>query len=153
MIRPRTSWALTALVCAVLLLGGCPSAANRLAIQQCQFNVRDLAVHGYGPLEIELLVTLGVHNPNDIDVIVDQMDYTVYFEGRKVATGRTLDDVTIPKGREGDLPITLRVNVVDLGMASAALLRGHGLVKVRATYYVKLPWGRQPFPIDVERRI
>lgn len=142
-----------ALLLCLLAFTGCPSAAQRLAIKDCQFSVRDVNVRGFGPLEIELLVVLGVHNPNDIDVIVDQMDYTVYFDGRKIASGQTLDDVTIPEGHDNDLPVTMRLNMVYLGMASAGLVRGHGLVKVRATYYVQLPWGRQPFPVEVERRI
>ena len=144
---------LLAFVACAALCSGCPSRASREAIKQCHFTLRTIDVSGYGPLEVELLVTLGVHNPNDIEVVVDQMDYTVYLNGEKLTHGRTSQDITIPVGGNADIPISARLNAIELGRAAFTLLRGDDRVlKVRATYYIELPWGREPFPFEIERR-
>lgn len=141
---------LVALVLLSLASTGCPSAEARLALRQCQFSVHDIRIRGYGALAVELEVDLTIHNPNDIDVIVDQLDYTLYLNGRKFALGETTRDVTIPRGRDGILPITMRLNVIDLGLVAPTLIRGRDRVlEVKATYYVAVPWGRYPYPIEL----
>jgi LEA14-like dessication related protein len=154
-IRPvvRARLLLAALILGTLALSGCPSAEARLALRQCQFSVHDIRIRGYGALAVELEVDLTIHNPNDIDVIVDQLDYTLYLNGRKFALGETTRDVTIPRGRDGILPITMRLNVVDLGFIAPTLIRGKDRVlDVKATYYVAVPWGRYPYPIELRHR-
>ncbi len=138
----------------LLLLAGCPNPAQRLALQECQFTLRDISIKGYGPLEMDLLVTVGIHNPNDIDVIVDVLTYTAYINDKRLGSGETTQDVTIPRMRHADLPVSLKMNLVDVGYAGAAALRAsERVLRVEATYWVELPWGRRPFPVSVSRRL
>lgn len=152
------SWArrgLLAMVAGALLLGssGCPSVAARTAIVNCQFNVRSVRIPRITPFEVQLRVTLGVHNPNKIAVIVDRFDYVVLVDGRKLADGANQNDVRIPVNKSRDLTISVRANVVDAAAVVHRLRRGgKRTVTVRGTVYVKVPWGRYPFPVEVTRR-
>ena len=146
----RARLLLASLVLCTVALSGCPSAEARLALRQCQFSVHDIRVRGYGALAVELEVDLTIHNPNDIDVVVDQLDYTLYLNGRKFALGETTREVTIARGRDETLPITMRLNVIDPGLVAPTLIRGRDRVlDVKATYYVAVPWGRYPYPIEL----
>lgn len=140
---------------AILLLGvGCPNAEQRLALRECQFSLRDVSIRSFGGLELELLLTVGIFNPNDIDVIVDVVTYTVSVNGRRLGSGETDRDLTIRRGTREDLPVTLRLNLIDLGVAGASLRSSdQRLFRVDATYWVALPWGRKAFPVSFSRRL
>ena len=144
----------TLLLGALLLsmVAGCPSVQSRVAIKDCQFNLRDVRILKITPFEAKLAVKIGVYNPNDIEVIVDRFDYVVLVNGRRLADGANTHDLLIPVNGSGDVNLTVRANVVDAAVVIGRLRKGGKRVAtVRGTYYVRVPWGRYPFPVEVSR--
>ncbi|MFT5431522.1 MAG: LEA14-like dessication related protein [Myxococcota bacterium] len=147
MAGPRMRW--LGLAVGLMLLSGC-SIQNRIALKDCQFNVRNVAVQSLTPLELRLVVTLGIYNPNRIEVIVDRFDYVVLINNKRVVDGESTQDLRIGQNQTGDLPITVRANVVDATRIIIDMQRTkRRVVTVRGTYYIKVPWGEYPFPVEV----
>ena len=141
---------LTLMGLGLLVAPGCSGIANRVALKNCQFNVRNVQLGAVSPLEVNLTVTLGIYNPNNIEVIVDRFDYVVLINGQRVADGASARDLTIGVNQSGDLPISVRANVVDAAKVFVNLRRSRRRrVTVRGTYYVQVPWGRYPFPVEI----
>ena len=137
----------------MLLLSGCPSVAKRLALKDCQFSVVKVGLRSVRGLNVNLDVTLGVYNPNEEEVIVDRFDYTLLINRQRVAEGAMTRDVVIPVAQSRELPLSVRINVVDAARVGLALSRrGERGLRVRGTYYVRVPWGRHPYPLSFEHR-
>jgi LEA14-like dessication related protein len=151
--RMRRRVALLAVVLGIAALSGCPDVAARVAIKDCQFNVTNVQLRAVRGLNLHLDVTLGVFNPNKQTVIVDRFDYTVLLNGLKVADGAMQRDVEIPMHQSRDLPMSVRINAMDAARVGMALRRrGARRVALKGTYYVRVPWGRYPFPVDIQHR-
>lgn len=148
----RRALAILALA-AIVALTGCPSVAQRVAIKSCQFSLHGVEVVRITPLEVELAVTLGIYNPNDIDVIVDRFDYTALIDGRKLADGQSRDQVTIPVNHTRDLRVSVRAATTDAAAAVQRLLPGgEHTITFRGTSYIEVPWGVHEFPVEVSRQ-
>ncbi len=138
---------------AILALSGCPSVQKRLALKDCQFNVRGVTVDRITPFEAQLTVTIGVYNPNSIEVIVDKFDYTVLISGRKLADGVSQHGVAIPVNSSRDLKVSVRANVVDAAMAIQRLRGGaKRKITLAGTSYVRVPWGVFPYRFTVSKQ-
>lgn len=149
MNRTRT---LSRLLLALALLAsgaGCPSVAERVAIKNCHFNLRGLKIVNLSPFEVTLRLTIGVYNPNEIQVVVDRFDYTLFIDGLKAADGANRHPAQIPVRQQRDLVVDLRVNVTDAARVIPRLRAGgRHQAKVEGTVYIGVPWGEYPYPLS-----
>ena len=136
----------------IALLAGCPSVAKRVAIRNCQVNLQSVHIERFTPFELELRLTLGIYNPNDIEVILDRFDYVALVDGLRLADGQSRHGVTIPVSRSRDVDVMVRTNLVDAAQVAYRLKAGgQRTATLRGTVYVDVPWGEYPFPIEVSR--
>lgn len=135
-------------------LGLADAARVALAISQ-----RDLPL----AFQLHLLATNPEENTTDARLV--QMDWTLLIQDRETLTGAFEGDVLLPPGQPTDVPITVRLNMVDFFEGSAqdlvelALsLSGNGGepkdLALRATPVIDTPLGpmRYPQPITIVSR-
>ena len=141
-----------ALLLALPLCAGCPSVAQRVAIKSCQVNLRDVRIERFTPFELELRLTLGVYNPNSIEVILDRFDYVGLVDGLRLADGQSRHGATIPVNQSRDVDVHVRTNLLDAAQVANRLrMGGQHTATLRGTLYIDVPWGEHPFPIEVSR--
>jgi len=67
-----------------------------------------------GPLETRFAISLRVLNPNDRDIDLDGLDFTLDVNGRRLARGISSDGATIPRLSEGVVTIIATTTLFDL---------------------------------------
>lgn len=140
-------------IACLLVVTGCPSVQRRVAIRNCQFSVRNLEITRITPFKADFLLTVGVYNPNDIEVEVDRFQYAVLVNGHKVAEGWSKQELTIPVNQSRNLTVSLNANTLDVGVVIQRIKSGgRRVVQLRGTSFIRVPWGIHKYPFQVERR-
>jgi len=120
-----------------------------------------------GEVPLELTVHVGALNPveNDVTARLIQMDWTLLLEDRETVSGRVDREVVLPPGVEQDIPIGIRLDLVDffdrnagdlidLALAAAGAGGSPKRIAVRATPTIQTALGpiRYPQPITIVSR-
>ena len=103
---------LMVLCCALpLLLAACASLGG---MEPPEVSVVGLEPRPGGPLEQRFAVELRVLNPNERDLRVDGIDFTLEVNGSRLTRGVSSQEVTIPRLGEALLTVTATTTVFDL---------------------------------------
>lgn len=155
MRRSALNLFLASAACASLFLtSSCKFVDQRKAVKDCKFELKDVEVRDISLTDADLLVTLAVTNPNDLEVVVDRFSYKLWSDKHLIAEGwhRTTDK--IPAGETRDLALTMHAPLKGLGKGVLDQLRNRAGVTytLQATVYLKTVVGELEIPITVKKK-
>jgi LEA14-like dessication related protein len=110
-----------AAILAALLLAGCALAPK---FQTPQLSVADVQILGGDLWSQRLKVRMHVQNPNDRELPVRALEYTIEVEGQTFATGASTDAFIVPALGESDFDMNVTTNLA--GTVLKLLVRGSG---------------------------
>ena len=159
-MRPHLSWiplVALALVVGTPTLPGCSlfqAYAQRKAIEQAKFSLRNVQLLGLDLMGANLLVTIQLENPTTTDIVLDRLDYVLYVNDLKAFDGQVRDRLTVPAGQTRPLPIQLALAYADIGTQLRGLLAAGQVTswKLKGAAHFDTPVGTIDYPIELERR-
>jgi LEA14-like dessication related protein len=129
---------------------GCTELMKRVAVKELDFDLHKVSLVSYDLSTMKLKVDLKAYNPNDIDAVIDRLDYSFSINEKNAANGSTARKETVKAGKERILTTTLSVNYIDLGVAILDAVKNQDAdFKLSGTVYVDTPIGSISFPIDL----
>ncbi|OQX52493.1 MAG: hypothetical protein B5M53_08335 [Candidatus Cloacimonas sp. 4484_209] len=108
-------------VLAVLLLLifmlGCSEFMKRMAVKNLHFELAKVNLINYTPSDMTLKVDIDAENPNDIDGVIDRLEYTFLINNKDAVSGKTLNKVVVKAGEKKTFSTLLSINYLKLGTA------------------------------------
>jgi len=135
----------------------CTWIAQRKALAKCDFSLHAVKLVNADFSGFELEVKLKAQNPNDVDAVLDRLDYTLFMEGVEVAQGLVSEKHTIPKRGEGIITTRLKVKystipkMADVVMAAVANKKSR--IRMTGTVHFDTPLGTISHGIELERTV
>ena len=140
-----------------LLLGSCTWVAQRKALANCNFSLNGVALKNMDFNGFTLELRLNAENPNDVDAVLDRLDYTLFMEGLEVAQGTVSKKQTIPAGGKGVIRTSLTVKYSTVPklkeVVLPALQKRKSRVKVTGTVHFDTPIGTLSHDIAVQQTV
>ncbi len=153
--------ALLALAClalgaATLAHSGC-AALQTLNIVPPTYSLVDVTPHlNLGiPPSMDFDLTVGVDNPNPVELRVDHFDFNLFVNDNQVANGTSFDRIAVPARGIGNVRLSTHVtyqNIKTIFQQIVDLIQGnraHYGLRGNAAY--DTPIGRLTFPVTVAR--
>lgn len=143
----------TALLFLVVVLSlslGCSEFAKRMAVKELDFSLEGVNLVDYDMTYMTLNVDVMADNPNDIDAVIDRLDYSFEINNKNVANGTTARKVTVKANRSKSISTKMKVNYIELGAAVLEAVKNRTAdFRMAGTVYVETPIGAISFPIDL----
>jgi LEA14-like dessication related protein len=100
---PLRASAVLLLLVAALALPSCSS------VEEPKMTIRGVDFEGISTDGLEFVLSVEVSNPNAFGAVIDYVEYGVEVDRREVATGRQIDDVSVPAGATVDVDVPFAV--------------------------------------------
>ncbi|MGB9590501.1 MAG: LEA type 2 family protein [Candidatus Hydrothermia bacterium] len=135
----------------------CTWIAQRKALAKCDFSLHAAKLVNADFSGFELEVKLKAKNPNDVDAVLDRLDYTLFMEDVEVAQGVVSQKHTIPEHGEGIITTSLRVKystIPKMGdVVMAAVTKKKSKIRMAGTVHFDTPIGTISHDIEVEKTV
>ncbi|MCK4575968.1 LEA type 2 family protein [candidate division WOR-3 bacterium] len=129
---------------------GCTELMKRVAVKELEFNLKRVSLIDYDLSTMTLKIDLDAYNPNDIDAVIDRLDYSFYINEKNAANGTTARKETVKAGKEKIVSTTLRINYLSLGVAILEAVKDKKAdFRMEGTVFVETPVGAITFPIEL----
>lgn len=142
---------------ALIPLLSCVWIAQRKALAKCDFSLHAARLVNADFSGFELEVKLKAKNPNDVDAVLDRLDYTLFMEGVEVAQGVVSEKHTIPRGGEGIITTRLKVKYSTIpkmaDVVMAAVMKKKSKIRMIGTVHFDTSIGTISHGIEVERTV
>lgn len=123
---------------------------KRVAVKELEFNLKRVSLVDYDLSTMTLKIDLDAYNPNDIDAVIDRLDYSFYINEKNAANGTTARKETVKAGKEKIVSTTLRINYLSLGVAILEAVKDKKAdFRMEGTVFVETPVGAITFPIEL----
>ena len=135
-------------VCCLSL--GCSEFAKRMAVKDLDFDLKRVSLVDYDMTYMTLNVDVEADNPNDIDAVIDRLDYSFSINDKNVADGTTARKVTVKANKAKNISTKMKINYLSLGAAVLEAVKNKTAnFKMEGTVYVETPIGAITIPIDL----
>jgi len=136
----------------VALFSSCKTIDQRKAVKDCKFGLENVSIEGISLQDVHLRVDLITANPNDIKVIVDRFDYSLFVEDDiLVSTGEHKEKIEIEPQQKGRLEIDMIINSQEVGKALlASILAGDAQFLLVGTIHIETWIGTIDYPLEME---
>ena len=153
--RVRLRKAGVALLAAMLTaasLTACGVREKRENLKNCEFELDNVEVKTFSFTAVDLIVYVGVMNPNPSDVVVDRLKFDLYTGDNKVANGEQTQNTTIAAGQREVIQLNVSTTASQLGSTLMRALMTGGAVdyRVEGTVFLDTILGEIPYPISLE---
>lgn len=138
---------------AVILSSGCSAFRQLNTIKNLSYDLEGINMGMPAIGEFALLVDIGIYNPNDTEVEIRDMNYTVYVNDIKIGTGRSLDRMVIKKKDKTVYHTRIDLDMEDLKENYQTLLGSkefNAIVTGDVTFNTSV--GEHTFPFELKRR-
>ena len=156
-LAPPHNFPMRKFLVALIPLLSCTWIAQRKALANCDFSLHAVKLVNADFSGFELEVRLKAHNPNDVDAVLDRLDYTLFMEGVEVAQGVVSEKHTIPKHGEGIITTRLKVKYSTIPKMSdvvmTAVTKKKSKVRMTGTVHFDTPIGTLSHDVEVERTL
>ncbi len=98
----------------ILSLQGCAFLQKRLAVKDLKLDFQGVSVTALTLDKINLEVNLEAFNPNDVEAVIDRLDYTVFIENRRAMSGYTDRTYRISPHGKKVIKLNATIRLVDL---------------------------------------
>ncbi|MBU1207614.1 MAG: LEA type 2 family protein [Pseudomonadota bacterium] len=129
----------------LFLLSSCLS----LFLEKPTFTLKEIEIKRISFQEIDFLFGIEVQNPNQFDLKLRALEYTVYLSGQEVGKGRLEKEIKIVKAASTLVPVPLQTNLRSLGNPLALILAGKDLqYKIEGAAIIKASMGSTTIPFS-----
>ncbi len=129
----------------LFLLPSCLS----LFLEKPTFTLKEIEIKRISFQEIDFLFGIEVQNPNQFDLKLRALEYTVYLSDQEVGKGRLEKEITIVKAASTLVPVPLQTNLKSLGNPLALILGGKDLrYKIEGAAIIKASMGSATVPFS-----
>ncbi len=146
---------ITILIIVIVLLSSCTAYKQINAIKNLQYNFEGINVGMPSLGKIVLLVDIGIYNPNNIDVKIEEINYEIFIDDKKIAVGETEEDIVIKKNAKTTYSTKVKPELSELKENLPNIMMGLGnmkiLVKGDVTFNTSV--GAHTFPFSIERKM
>ncbi len=134
----------------VFLILSCSAIKERLAIKECKFSFLSANPHDFTFSDVKVDFALKVQNPNDVDAVLDKLDYTFYVNQTDVFSGTTGKGLKVSAGKSENFTTTVNLEYTKIGQAIVEALRFKtASYRIKAKAYVKTVIGEISYPVDI----
>ncbi len=126
------------LLLTLIFLGSCSFIQQRMAVKNLKFSYKGATIEALTIDRMNFIVNLEAYNPNQMDAIIDRMDYVIYFEGIRAISGSTSQSYEIKAQGRKVIPVSGTIMFVDLPDLFKAIKSSYGKSKVKITAELKL---------------
>lgn len=112
-IARRTTFTLTSLFLAIVLLGLAACAGLRPELEEPEFRLTRVEPIRLGVLEQRFRLTFAVDNPNSVSLPVRTLNYQVQVAGMDFAKGFSSEGFTIPARNTGEFTVEASTNLME----------------------------------------
>jgi len=135
-------------IIAIGLLFLLPSCLS-LFLEKPTFTLKEIEIKRISFQEIDFLFGIEVQNPNQFDLKLRALEYTVYLSDQEVGKGRLEKEITIVKAASTLVPVPLQTNLRSLGNPLALILAGKDLrYKIEGAAIIKASMGSTTVPFS-----
>lgn len=135
-------------VCCLSL--GCSEFAKRMAVKELDFSLNRVSLVDYDMTYMTLNVDVEADNPNDVDAVIDRLDYSFSINDKNVANGTTAQKVTVKANKSKNISTKMKINYIKLGAALLEAVKNKTAdFELEGTVFVETPIGAISFPIDL----
>ncbi len=135
-------------IIAIGLLFLLPSCLS-LFLEKPIFTLKEIEIKRISFQEIDFLFGIEVQNPNQFDLKLRALEYTVYLSDQEVGKGRLEKEITILKAASTLVPVPLQTNLKSLGNPLALILGGKDLrYKIEGAAIIKASMGSATVPFS-----
>jgi len=121
-----------------LSLQGCAFLQQRLAVKDLQLDFQSVSVKALTLDKIDLEVALEAFNPNDVEAVIDRLDYVIYIEDRRAMSGYTDEEYRISPHGTKVIKLNSTIRLVDLPDVFLAIKEAAKKSSVKTTADVKV---------------
>lgn len=138
------------IICSIILIVSCSAIKERLAIKECKFTFLSANPYDFTFSDLKVDFTLKVQNPNDIDAVLDRLDYTFYVNQTDVFSGTTGKGLKVPAGKSDNFTTTISLEYTKIGQAVVEALRlKSASYSIKAKAYIKTVIGEISYPVNI----
>jgi LEA14-like dessication related protein len=147
-------FAKTALAVLLITSCGCKMIEQRKAIKECKFDLEKVEVKDVTLKDVSLIAYVGIENPNDDQVILDRIDFTLYSDKTKLADGSHRKQLKIQPGTREVTPVTVKAPLKNLGAGLLAAVTKSGDVTytMTGTVYIDTWIGTIEYPLKISKK-
>jgi LEA14-like dessication related protein len=121
-----------------------------MAVKELDFSLRRVSLVDYDLTNMTLNVEIKADNPNNIDAVIDRLDYSFSINDKVATTGTTARKITVKAEGTKTISTKLKVNYLNLGAAILEAVKNKKAdFRLEGTVYVDTPIGAITFPIDL----
>ncbi len=146
---------ITILIIVIVLLSSCTAYKQINAIKNLQYNFEGINVGMPSLGKIVLLVDIGIYNPNNVDVEIEEINYEIFIDNKRIAVGETEEDIVIKKNAKTTYSTKIKPELSELKNNLPNIMMGLGkmkvLVKGDVTFNTSV--GAHTFPFSIERKM
>lgn len=127
---------------------------NVQALKDTNVTFEGLKVNEISTEKIDLNITVNIYNPNDVTVVLERMEYDIYANDVRIASGTFEEPLEIPPGQtvSTSTNIVAPVSTVPSAILSI-LMEGEANWSIEGTMYFDTPDGtiEQTFSREINR--
>ncbi|MDI6754660.1 MAG: LEA type 2 family protein [Thermodesulfobacteriota bacterium] len=118
-------------------------------LEKPTFALKEIEVRNISLKEIDFLFGIEVQNPNNFDLKLRALEYTVYFYDQEVGKGRLEKEIKIANSSSALVQIPLQADLKSLGNPLGLLLAGKDLrYKIEGAAIIKTSLGSAIIPFS-----
>lgn len=122
--------------------------AQRQAIQQARFHLKNVAVQGFDLSGANLAVTLEIENPTNTQIVLDRLDYTIFLNEQRMVGGFTDRRITVPASDVRPVTFTTFVRFADVGaQLQRVVTQGITSYRLEGVGHFDTPFGTIDYPV------
>ena len=130
------------------------SCSLKDAVKKCKFKVDRIAIKDFSNEGFKAVVTFKIKNPNWISLTIDDLEYTVWVNGKELGNGKSEDKISIPRKSKSYVDVPLQIKLTELSDSLFKILFSGNIeyrVKGKAVFATFL--GKIEYPFDLEKEM
>jgi len=136
---------------AILIVLSCSAIKERLAIKECKSALASVTPYDFGFSDLKLDFDIKVTNPNNVDAVLDKLDYTFFVNQTDVFSGTTGKGIKVAAGKSDNFVTTITLQYTKIGATIVEALRlKQADYKVKAKAYINTVIGEISYPVEID---
>lgn len=127
---------------------------NVQALRDTNITFEEFQINEISSEQIDLTIIVDIYNPNDVTVELERMDYDIYANDVRIASGSFEEPLEIPAGENVSTPTNIVAPVSTVPSAILSILtEGEANWTIEGTMYFNTPDGtiEQTFSREISR--
>ncbi len=138
------------LLISLFLIFACSAIKERLAIKECKFTFLAANAYDFTFSDMKIDFELKIQNPNNVDAILDKLDYTFYINQTDVFSGTTGRGLKVPAGKSEKFTTVITLEYTKIGQAIVEAIRFKtASYSIKAKAYIKTVIGEISYPVEI----